>query len=669
MIKFLQTPSRTKKIVLGGLLLIICIAMVITLIPGGFLGDALGFGSSLGQGVLAKVGDQEVTYLEAQQTARMMVRERFPKGAPSQLMPYFLQQAVQELVMQKAMLVEAERLGLRIDDAELADFLQHGELPGQTPLNLGAMFFPNGQFIGQEQYEDLVERAFNMSVPQFEAALKTELLLRKLRNVVQGGVTVSDEQLRQEYLYDNAKVKFAYVVLTLDDVAKQIKPAEAELKAYYDKNKNNYANAIPEKRKVQYVFISDDAVKAQVQVTPDDLKSYYNQHLDAFRVPDEVKVRHIFIKLPAPGPDGQPDAKGIEAARAKAEDVLKQLRAGKSFEELAKKYSEDPGSAKDGGELGWIGRGRMAPEFEQAAFSLKPGETSGLVQSSYGFHIIQVEDKRTAHLQTLDEVKSKIEPSLVAQRAAQKAETLANAVESQARAPGALQATAHKNGLELLTTPLVSRNDTIPVIGQSPEFVAAVFSARPNSAPEMVRLPNGYAILQVLEVKPPQTPSFEEIKSRVEEDFRHERSGELLTQKLQELSDRAHASHDVAKAAAEVGATVKTSDLVKPDQQVPDIGSLAGSAAVVFDMKPGEISSPIQVPQGGAVVSLLERQEADLAGFDGQKEQIREKLLTQKRDQMLNLFVDSLQQRLEKEGKIRINRQEMERLMPKSEAS
>jgi peptidyl-prolyl cis-trans isomerase D len=156
MIRFLQTPSRAKKIVLSGLLLLICAAMVITLVPGGFLGDTFGLGGP-GQGVLAKVGDQEVTAFEAQQVARNMVRQQFPKGAPEQLMPFFLQRAVQYLVQQKAMLTEAERLGLRVTDAELANFLQHGQF--------GPVLFPNGQFVGQEAYERFIEQNFNYTVP------------------------------------------------------------------------------------------------------------------------------------------------------------------------------------------------------------------------------------------------------------------------------------------------------------------------------------------------------------------------------------------------------------------------------------------------------------------------------------------------------------------------
>jgi peptidyl-prolyl cis-trans isomerase D len=185
----------------------------------------------------------------------------------------------------------------------------------------------------------------------------------------------------------------------------------------------------------------------------------------------------------------------------------------------------------------------------------------------------------------------------------------------------------------------------------------------------MVHLPSGFAVFQVLDVIPAATPSFEEAKSRVEADFKRERAGQLLAQKLQEMSDRAHAQHDLKKAAAEAGATVRTSELLGPESQAPDLGSLSGPAAGVFDLQVGEISPPINTGRGGAIAMVLEKQEPPPSGFDAQKDQIRENLLGQKRAEVYQLFIETLQQRLEKEGKIRINQKEMERLVPKSEAS
>ncbi len=245
----------------------------------------------------------------------------------------------------------------------MRDELQHGRY--------SATFFPGGKFVGQQQYENILQNA-DLSVPLFEQGVKDEILLDKLRNLITGSALVTDAEVRQEFEKQNTKVKFDYAVLRKDDLLKQIKPSEAELKAFYERNKATYNNSIPEKRKVRYVVLDTAKIEAGVSVSREELQAYYDQHRDDYRVPEQVNVSHILIKTPLPGPDGKVDPKGVEEARKKAEDVLKQVKAGGNFAELAKKYSEDPGSGKNGGSLGWIGRGRTVPEFEQGR--ILPGQ-------------------------------------------------------------------------------------------------------------------------------------------------------------------------------------------------------------------------------------------------------------------------------------------------------
>jgi peptidyl-prolyl cis-trans isomerase D len=378
-------------------------------------------------------------------------------------------------------------------------------------------------------------------------------------------------------------------------------------------------------------------------------------------VPEQVNVSHILIKTPLPGPDGKVDPKGVEEARKKAEDVLKQLKAGGNFSELAKKYSEDPGSGKNGGSLGWIGRGRTVPEFEQTAFSLGKGATSGLVQSSYGFHIIRLDDKQAAHVKPLDEVKDQIEEAIKQQKAAQAATNQVNALLAQARSAGLDKAAAAK-GLNVVNTDFVSRTDSLPGIGSSPQFMSAVFGQAEKSPPDQVQTAQGYAVFQVVAIKPASTPTFDEIRSRVEDEFRNERVAALLTQKTQELADRAKAEHDLKKAAKEAGAAVKTSDFVLPDGQVPDIGSMSGGASVAFSLKKGEISGPISNGTTGVVLSVLDRQEPTAQDFETKKDQVRDALIQNKQQEMFGLFLTNLRAQMEKSGKIQINADEMKSL-------
>src|SRR5437588_2795242 len=598
MIRFLQTPGPTKKIVLGGLLLVICAAMVITLVPGG-VGSNLGFGGP-GAGVVAKVAGEDITSLEVQRQARLMLRQQFPRGSAqsSMLLPFFATRAVETLITEKAAVAEAQRMGLKATDAELQDELQHGQL--------AQYIFPGGNFIGQDEYDNFVQRNFEMTIPQFEERLKEDILKRKLQALVFGSANVTEAALRQEFERKNTKVKFEYAVLSQDDIRRGIHPSEDELKAFYERNKNTYNNSIPEQRKVKYVLIDIPKLEAETPVTARDLQTYYDQHRDEYRVPEQVKVSHILIKTPLPAAGAKEDEKAIADARAKAEDVLKQVKAGGDFAKLAEKYSDDPGSAKSGGDLGWIGRGRTVPEFEKAAFSLGKGQTSDLVKSSYGFHIIHVEDKQEAHLKTLAEVKSEIEEKVKQQKAARATEAAANALLSQARTDGFDKAAAAK-GQAAVSTEFFSRTTHLPGLAANPQFIDAVFNEADKAPPDVVQVPQGYVFFQLLAIKPPATPTFEEIRSRVESEFKNERAGFLLQQKTQELSDRAKAAHDLKKAAKDLGATVKTSDLVPPDGQVPDIGSMS-SASAIFSLKPGEISPPITAGGNGVVAQLLEKQ-------------------------------------------------------------
>ena len=653
MIRFLQTPGPIKKVLLGGLLTIICVFMVITLVPG--FGSSNFFGSAApARGVVANVAGNDITTLEVLKAAKQMVRQQFPKGGSqaSMLLPFFASQAAQQLINEKVILSEAERLGLRATDEDVRDELQHGQY--------AQVFFPGGNFIGESAYEEKLETA-DLTVPQFEQSVKDQILFDKLRALVAGSAAVTDAELHQQFEKQNTKVKFDYAVLRKDDVLKEIHPTDAELKAFYERNKGSYSNSIPEKRKIRYVLIDTAKIQAETQVSHKDLQDYYDQHRDEYRVPDQVNVRHILVKTPLPGPDGKVDPKGVEQARSKAEDVLKQLKSGANFADLAKKYSEDTSSAKNGGSLGWIQRGRFPAEVDQAAFSLPKGGTSDVIDTGSGFDIVRVDDKQDAHVKTLDDVKSDIEPIIKSQKAAQAAEGTANALLTQARSSGLDKAAAAK-GLQVVATDFISRTDSLPGIGSVPQFTDAVFNEAEKSPPDEVQLPQGFAVFELLAIQPPATPTFEEIRSRVETEFKNERATSLLSQKTQELSDRAKAEHDLKKAAKELGATMKTSDFVLPDGQVPDIGSMSGSASVAFTMKPGDISGPIDTSGTGVVLSLLQIQEPTDQDFAAKKDQIRDTLLQGKQSELFGLFVSSLRDQMEKSGKIKINQEELKSL-------
>ena len=652
MIRILQSAGPTLKIILGGLLVLICGSMVITLVPGGF-GNSLGIGGP-GKGIVASIGDEQVTVPDVQREARLMIRQRYPQAGAqaSMLLPFVAGQAAEQLINKKALIVEAHRMGLRVSDDEVRDELQHGQL--------GANLFPDGKFIGQEEYENLLQRN-DLTVVQFEQSVKDDILFRKLRALIGSSAYVGEPEVRKEFDKRSTKVKFDYAVLTQADILKGLHPTEPELKAFYDRNKASYANSIPEKRKIKYALVESSKVAAATTVTDQELQAYYDRHRDEYRFPERVKVAQSQVKVPLPTPGGKVDEKGVEEARKKAEDALKQLKAGGDFAKLAGQYSDDSGSAKNGGEIGWILRGQAAPEFEKVAFSLPKGQTSDLVRTSIAFHIIRVEDKETAHVKLFAEVKNEIADKVKEEKTARATEGAANALVSQARTAGIDKAAADK-GVQLVTTDFFARTDNLPGLAAAPQFIDAVFNEAEKAPPNVAQIPQGYVVFELEGIKPPATPSFEDIRARVETEFKTERAGLLLQQKTQELSDRAKAEHNLKKAAKELGATIKTSDLVLPDGQVPDVGSMTGAANAIFALKPGEISGRVLTGANGVVAQLVEKQLPTDQEYSDKKDQIREGLLESKQNELFSLFVTNLRKNMEKSKRLKVNQEELKNL-------
>lgn len=635
MIRFLQTPGKTKKFILAGILLFFCMTLVITLVPG-IGGDS----TPTRAGVLAKVDGEDITINQLQALIERYTGSRSLSGP-------MVDQAFRYVMQQKVMLMEADRLGFRVTDDELRKSIRK---------QFGSELFPNGEFVGNDKYTEFVQNQQRMpTIQEFEQDQKSRLLLNKLIDAVTAGAQVPTDDVQREFVKQNTKVKLQYAVVNGNEIAKTINPKESELKAYYDQHKALYSNPLPEKRKARYITIDSTKIQDQVKVSTEQLQQYYDKNIDSFRQPEEVKASHILIKVPA-----KADAKTDEAARAKAEDILKQLKAGANFADMAKKYSDDT-TASQGGALPWFQHGTMVPEFDKAAFSMPPGQISGLVKTEYGYHIIKVEDKREARLKPLEEVKSTIEPQLASDEAHKQAEALATKVANLAGSQG-LDPAAAQNHLEVTPSDWFARTDSLPGIGNSPDFMDAVFKAKENAPPSEVATSTGYVVFQLIGVKPSVPPTYDDVRSRVLTDYKQEQTGTLVYKKAQELSDRAHALNDLPRAAKELGAKVETSNKpLGPEDQTPGLGSMRGGASVAFSMKQGEISSPVRTESNNAAVfTVLERQEPTPADFEKSGDQIRERLVQQKRSEMLQLYTEGLQQTLTKEGKIKINQPELD---------
>ncbi len=656
MIRFLQKESAFTKALFWVIIAGTCVMMVIFLVPGLYSGqfgsNSTNYASIRRAGIFGRFlpAENQVPEADVQEVAKRITRGQ---QVPQMFMPMVMQEAGQTVIEQDVLQDEARRLGITASDNDLRQFLHTGEW--------GELLFPDGRYVGDAQYAEFIAQNFDITTERFESEVRQEIVQNRLRDVITAGVTVSPQQVRDSYRTQATKIKFQYAVLSAEDLRKTINPTDTELEAYFKQNAARYRDADPETRTVQYVAVTDNNLPGgKPQVSQAEIQQYYNQNQAQYKVDAEVKVRHILISV---DPNAGPAADA--AAKAKAQGILDQIRKdnGKNFAELAKKYSDDPGSKDQGGELGWIKRGATVPQFDAVAFGQKPGQISGLVRTQYGYHIIQTEAVQAAHVKPLDEVKASIADALAKQKEGQAVQIFAKQLAAEAQRLGLAQAAAAHH-LQVVTAGPIPRNANLPDMTDSSQLLTAAFDAQQGAAPQAAAIGDGnFAVFQVTGIDPAHTPTFAEYKSHVLEDFRDQQVVALLAQKTSELADRAHAENDLAKAAKEVGATLKTSDLVSRDQQVPDIGALSSAAPSLFDLNVGQISQAIKTQTTGVVAQITDKQEPSAQDIASHFDTTREQLLSQQREQYFEVFASDLMNRYMKAGRILINRK-LQQQMP-----
>ena len=642
MIRFLQ--SKDNRLVKAIFIVIIgaaVITMVVTLIPGIFQ-DA-----TVTNDTYATVyphwysrytfSGEKVSMTRVQEVAQQQLqRQRLPDFA----LPYIVQRVGEQLIMQKILLAKASSLGIQANDDDVRAFLHTGQY--------GELLFPNGNFIGEDKYRAFISQQFDMSTAEFEKALADDITINRLRAFLTDGVTVSDKEIRDQYRKQNVKIKFDYAVISSDDLRKQINPTDADLQAFFTKNAARYASAVPEERKISYfAFTLDQVPGGAPKATPQEVQAYYSAHQTEYQVPEQSRSRHILIKTSGGA------AKSDAEAKAKADALLKQIQGGADFADLAKKNSEDPGSGAQGGELGFARRGTMVPEFDAAIFNNKIGDVK-IVKSQFGYHIVQVEERQTAHTQPLSEVEPTIQVQILRQKESQAESAYAQTLATEAAKSGLAQ-TAAAHHLQVVTTPPVNAQGTIAGLPDGSQVISKAFTLKQGAAPVFAPTGEGYAILQVAGITPPHAPTFADWKDKVAKDYGDERLPQLLAQKTKELADKAHASNDLAKAAKEVGATVKTSELVGDAGQVPDLGQVGSVAPQLFELSVGAISGPINAQRTGVVAKLLDKQEPTADEIAKNLDQTRDQALQQRRDEAFGIFVGAAQDQFNKGKLIQVN--------------
>jgi len=617
-----------KKYLLIFFLSIVSLGMVITLAPIFPGGDA-----GLEPNVLAEISGTRITSTDLQRNIQARLRNS-PLANDPQFITRMAGMVLDDMILRRALTEQASKLGVGVSDAELRHHLETS-IPG---------LYTNGAFVGLEQYSNFISQQTGLSVQQFEAQMRESLLQEKMRAIITDGVRVAPSEIRDEFIKRNTKARVEYVLFDPSQYLKAVQVTPTALEDFFKKDPGKYK--VPEERRVRYALIDMDRVRQQIALTDAQLKQYYGQHLAEYQVPERVKVSHILFKT-----EGK-SAGEVATLEKKAREVLAQLKSGGDFAELAKKNSEDT-SAANGGDIGWIVRGQTVKEFEDAAFNMKPGQTSDLIKTTYGFHIVKVFDKQTAHLQTFEEVKNQIREQLEKQRLAEAQQELAAKLEGEfQKTPKEFASIAQKNGLEVRETPLFRFNQPVTDLGTSEGFHNLAFQLRENGV-GTVSVPKGTAIVQVIQIVPEHLPKVDEVRAVVEQDYRAAQSQVLAAEKAQEFAAKAKTG-DFKKVAQSMGLSPKESKDFSTQDYIEGVGS-GSSLPTAFTLAEGQTSESVAVGNNHVVFRVVARTAAGESELPAQQDQIGEELLERKRALAWELYQQNLKGQLKASGQLKMN--------------
>ena len=635
MFDLFRSRDKAVRIVLTALLVLVGLSMVTYLIPGTGLDPTDAPDST----VVAKIGKDQLTSQEVSKAIQNLTQSR---QLPRELLAIYVPQIVQQMISERAMAYEADRLGMRVSSDETDNAILD-TLPPQL--------IKNGKVDAASLAAVLQQQGVTMGDLKNDTA--RQLLVNRLKEIVAEGVVVSPREIENDFHQKNDKTRIEYALLTPAKYQAEAEPTDAEIKAYYDSHKPLFQT--PEKRSLAVILLDPATVKL---TPPTDtlLQKDYNANLDRYRTPERVDARHILIKS---------DASNDAAMKAKAEGILKQIQSGGDFAKLAKDNSQDPGSAEKGGELGWLQKGQTVPEFEKSAFSLQPGQTSGLVKTEYGYHIIQVEKHEQAHLQPFDEVKPQLTLEFNQRMATDELQKLADKASAELRKdPLHPEKAAEAVGTTVITANNIQAGDPIPGVGAAKELTDAITPLHKGEVAGPVALPgNKIVIASITDYQPAHQASLEEAKTDVRNRASQEKLQKILADKAKELLAKAQATGgDLEKAGKEMGIEVKTSMDVDRQGAIEGVGS-ASAVPDAFTRPDGALLGPIPVPGGQVVAKVVAKTPANLGDLAKQIGGIRTELKQKKVTDRSTMFEEGLKKRLAAEGKLKINQDVLSRLV------
>lgn len=487
---------------------VVQVFLILITLPFAFWGVESYVRNAQTSGAAATVGDSRISTNDLSQALRGQqdrLQAALGRDFNAALLdtPEMRQAALESLIHQRTLILQAARAKLVVSDAQLYEFIS--AIPALQE---------NGGF-SNARYEALLQNQ-GLTKAGFESRLRQDLLVQQLVSVVSESAFVADSSIERWLSLQQEQRGISEAVIAPDGYIGQVKLGSESVKNYYDANRKQFE--LPEQVRAEYLVLSADALAAQVKVTDEEIQSYYDGHKDRYLQGEERRASHILVQV-------APDASetDVKAARAKAEDLAKLVKqAPNDFPKLAKQHSQDPGSAQNGGDLGFFGRGAMVKPFEDAVFALKENQISDIVRSDFGFHLIKLTDIKGAKTKALqdvrDEIASGIKRESAGRRYAEAAETFSNLVYEQS---DSLKQAAEKFKLELRSSDWISKGapQTAGALGNE-KLLAALFSddaitnKRNTEAIEVA--PNTLVSARVLEHKAATLRPIESVSAEIQ---------------------------------------------------------------------------------------------------------------------------------------------------------
>jgi len=517
------------------------------------------------------------------------------------------------------MLNEAGRLGIRVRDDEVVDAIQ--SFP----------FLSRGGRFDNELYNYIVTNTFRMTAREFEEDIRDSIKISKLAQDILSDVTVSEEELLEEYKKRNEEAKISYVIQSAGDFNDKVEIAEDETEDYYTRNFEKYK--MPEQVNIEYVEFSYEDYMDKDAVTEDEISYYYETHMDEYEHPESIKARHILLE-----------------DEETANEILEKLKGGADFAEMARQHSTGPTKDK-GGDLGYFERGKMVPEFEEAAFALESGEISEIVKTQFGYHIIKVEDKKEGHTDKLEDVRIDIIKSIAEENARIEAyEDAVNAYDAIRQETGFEEA-AETAGKTVKETGYFSRMGLIPDIGWNPDLQEEAFKLEAGELGQLISIDGSESdsnfLIRLIDKKPPVIPPLEEVKARVNMAIQQEKSGKMAKESTETYRKLIQKSMDEGlsfeEAVKPLELELKTSEYITRSDYIKEIGP-AKDIEEVFSYDAGQVSPVLSNQRMACIVKLVDFKPIEEKAFEEDKEEFQKRLLAEKKNRFYGKWFSNLKE-------------------------